>query len=188
MTIPATNQAQTPRRGSVVIVGGGLAGLSAAVTAADDGWQVTLLESRARLGGATHSFQRPFEAGELTVDNGQHVFLRCCTAYRGFLRRLGVEGDTTIQPRLDVPVIDPATGRVARLRRDRLPAPLHLARALARYRLLSPFQRLSAIRAALQLNRVDRSAAETDAQTFGEWLTAHHQSRAAVERLFDVFT
>lgn len=174
---------------SLVVVGGGLAGLSAAVAAADAGWRVTVLESRARLGGATHSFSRAFDGGELQVDNGQHVFLRCCTAYRGFLRRLGVEGDTTLQRRLDVPVVDPATGRRARLRRDPLlPAPLHLSRSLARYAVLSPLERVRAIRGALALRRVDRDAPASDEQTLGDWLYAHGQTPATIERLFDVFT
>jgi squalene-associated FAD-dependent desaturase len=172
----------------VVVVGGGLAGLSAAVTAADAGWAVTLLESRARLGGATYSFTRALEEGEIVVDNGQHVFLRCCTAYREFLRRLGVEEQTFLQPRLDVPVVDPATGRSARLRRDRLPAPLHLSRALLTYRLLSPWQRIRAIVAMLALDRVDRDAPSSDTQTFGSWLAAHGQSPKVIERLIDVFT
>jgi hydroxysqualene dehydroxylase len=173
---------------SVVVVGGGLAGLSAAVTAADAGWAVTLLESRPRLGGATHSFTRAFEDGEIVVDNGQHVFLRCCTAYREFIRRLGVEDQTFLQSRLDVPVIDPATGRISRLRRDRLPAPLHLSRALLTYRLLTPWQRIRAIVAMLKLDRVDRSAPSSDTQTFGSWLAAHGQSKQVLERLIDVFT
>jgi squalene-associated FAD-dependent desaturase len=173
---------------SVVVVGGGLSGLSAAVSAADAGWAVTLLEARARLGGATHSFTRAFDGDDLIVDNGQHVFLRCCTEYRAFLRRLGVEDQTSLQPRLDVPVVDPHTGRTARLRRDRLPAPLHLSRALLTYRLLSPLQRLRAIVAALALNRVDRDAPASDTQTFGAWLQAHGQSDQAIGRLFDVFT
>lgn len=173
---------------SVVVVGGGLAGLSAAVTAADAGWAVTLLESRPRLGGATHSFTRAFEDGEIVVDNGQHVFLRCCTAYREFISRLGVEEKTSLQSRLDVPVIDPATGRIARLRRDRLPAPLHLSRALLTYRLLSPWQRIRAIVAMLKLDRVDRDAPSSDTQTFGSWLSAHGQSKKVLERLIDVFT
>ena len=173
---------------SVVVVGGGLAGLSAAITAADAGWAVTLLESRARLGGATHSFTRAFEDGEIVVDNGQHVYLRCCTAYREFIRRLGVEEQTFLQSRLDIPVVDPATGRIARLRRDRLPAPLHLARALLTYRLLSFRQRVRAIVAMLALDRVDRDAPSSDTQTFGSWLAAHGQSPKVVERLIDVFT
>ena len=172
----------------LVVVGGGLAGLAAAVTAVDAGWRVTLLESRARLGGATHSFTRAFEGGELVVDNGQHVFLRCCKAYRDFLRRLDVDADCFLQPRLDVPVVDPATGKRANLRRDRLPAPLHLARALARYRVLTPIERARAIWGALRLRGVDREAASSDQQTLGSWLRAHKQTTATVERLFDVFT
>ena len=79
--------ADAPR---VIVVGGGLAGLAAAVSCVDGGARVTLLEARPRLGGATFSFRRE----GLWVDNGQHVFLRCCTAYRGFLRRIGAEGKT----------------------------------------------------------------------------------------------
>jgi hypothetical protein len=65
------------------------------------------------------------------------VFLRCCTAYRGLLDRLGVTALTTLQPRLDIPVLEPGAPP-ARLRRDPLPAPLHLARALLGYRVLRP--------------------------------------------------
>src|SRR6185369_11169980 len=82
-------------RPRLAVVGGGLAGLSAALLAADNGADVVLLEARPRLGGATASFDRK----GLWVDTGQHVFMRCCTAYRGYLRRLGVEHQTTLQPR-----------------------------------------------------------------------------------------
>ena len=61
----------------VVVVGGGLAGITAALECADAGAAVTLLEARPRLGGATFSVEKE----GLWLDNGQHVFLRCCTAY-----------------------------------------------------------------------------------------------------------
>jgi squalene-associated FAD-dependent desaturase len=143
---------------------------------------VTLVERRRRLGGATWSFRH----NGLWFDNGQHVFLRCCTAYIGFLERLGVADRVRLQRRLDVPVIAPG-GRTARLRRSRvLPAPAHLGRSLLAYRHLPIRDRLRLVPAALALRRVDLAAAGTDDETFGGWLTRHHQSPAAIAALWDL--
>ena len=170
-----------------VVIGGGLAGITAALDLLDSGHDVTLVEGRPRLGGATHSFRRA-ELGGIDVDNGQHVFLRCCTDYRQLLRRLRVEHLTMLQPRLDIPVVEPATGRHARLRRSDLPAPLHLAPALLRYGLLSPRERVSAARASLALGRLDPSDPAVDATSFGAWLAAHGQSAQAVAALWELVT
>src|SRR6202035_5799279 len=90
---------QPPRRATVnvVVVGGGVAGITAALDCAAAGASVTLVEVRPRLGGAAYSVER--EHG-LWVDNGQHVFLRCCTAYRELLAALGSEQYVEVQPRL----------------------------------------------------------------------------------------
>jgi squalene-associated FAD-dependent desaturase len=165
----------------VVVVGGGLAGITAALACADAGLPVTLLETRPRLGGATSSFRR----GELVIDNGQHVFLRCCTAYRGLLARLGTAHLAALQPRLDIPVLAEG-GRSARLRRSRLPAPLHLAGSLARYGLISWPERIAFARAARALQKVDRDDPATDRQSFGGWLARHGQSPAAIAALWDL--
>jgi phytoene dehydrogenase-like protein len=110
-----------------VVIGGGLAGITAAVALAKANHEVTLLEAKPRLGGATMSFTRD----GLVVDTGQHVFLRCCTAYRGLLDRLGMAAHAPLQPRFDVTVLAP--GKQAGLKRRRLPAPLHMLPALLRY-------------------------------------------------------
>src|SRR5260370_39618906 len=68
----------------IVVAGGGLAGVAAAIALCDGGARVTLAEARPRLGGATCSFTRDGPA----VDNRQHIFLCCCTAHRGPLDRL----------------------------------------------------------------------------------------------------
>lgn len=175
-----------PAEGTVV-VGGGLAGITAALALADRGRQVTLLESRPRLGGLTASFPR----GELVVDTGQHVHLRCCTAYRGLLDRLGVADLVECQERLIIPVARPA-GRSdeapqrAMLRRNRLPAPLHLAGTLARYRMLSAPDRLRVLRGAVGLRRVDIDDPATDRQSFGDWLIGHGQTPATVAAVWDL--
>ena len=178
------NRWRPSQTADVAVVGGGLAGLAAALACADAGARVTLIESRPRLGGATWSFRRH----GAWFDNGQHVFLRCCTEYRRFLDRLGVSRHVFLQSRLDVPVISPS-GRTARLRRSvRLPAPLHLGAALAGYRHLSRRDRVRLFPAALALRNVDPGAPGSDQETFGQWLAARGQSAAAVECLWDLIT
>ncbi len=167
----------------VVVVGGGLAGISAALTCRDGGAHVTLLEARPRLGGATFSIERD----GLVLDNGQHVFLRCCTAYRDFLRRLGTEGDVTLQSRLDIPVLTPG-GKVARLRRSGLPAPLHLAGSLGRFGPLPLRDRVRLGRAVLALRRLSLDDPALDETTFGAWLAAHGQGSAAIDALWNLIT
>lgn len=165
------------------MVGGGLAGIAAALELADSGAEVTLLEARSRLGGATFSVERD----GLWLDNGQHVFLRCCTEYLAFLRRLGAEDLVTLQERLDIPVLAPG-GREAHLRRNRLPAPFHLAGAIARYGHLTPWERLRVLPAALALARADLDDPALDEQTFGEWLTGRGQSQGTIAALWDLIT
>ncbi|MEU6220718.1 hydroxysqualene dehydroxylase HpnE [Streptomyces sp. NPDC047022] len=170
---------------SAVVVGGGLAGITAALTLADAGVRVTLLEGRPRLGGLAFSFRR----GDLTVDNGQHVYLRCCTAYRWFLDRIDAASLAPVQDRLDVPVLDaegPRGRRLGRLRRDALPVPLHLGRSLATYPHLSLSERARVGRAALALRALDLSDPALDTQDFGSWLSAHGQSARAIEALWDL--
>ena len=166
----------------VAVVGGGLAGITAAIALAETGNRVTLLESRPRLGGATCSFSR----GGLTVDNGQHVFLRCCSAYRGLLARLGMTGSVTLQDRFEVTVLRP--GGRARLRRTALPGPLHMGQALAGYQHLSYAERLRVVPAALAMARVDPASPGLDGQRLGDWLAAHGQGEHARRVLWDLFT
>jgi uncharacterized protein with NAD-binding domain and iron-sulfur cluster len=165
----------------VVVIGGGLAGISAAIKLREAGAEVTVLEARPWLGGATCSFSR----GDLTIDNGQHVFLKCCTAYQEFLARLGMTGSVSMQERFDVTVLTP--GKQARLRRSSLPAPLHLAGALARYKLLTPVERLKVGRAALGMRRANPASPRLDEQRLGDWLGSRWQGERARRRLWDLF-
>ena len=165
----------------VLVIGGGLAGIAAALDCAAAGAQVTLVEVRRRLGGAAYSFERD----GMRFDNGQHVFLRCCSAYRSLLARLGSTHHVAVQERLEIPVLSPLAEPVV-LRRGSLPPPFHLAGALARYPHLSPAQRLSAALAARALTGLDPSDSGLDRQTFGAWLAEHGQDAHAVSVLWDL--
>ena len=168
-------------RGRIVVVGGGLAGLAAAVEATDRGAAVTLLERRPRLGGATWSF----EHRGISFDNGQHVFMRCCDAYRRFLDRIGSGGDVWLQRRLDVPVLRPG-GRAGAIRRTAGPAPLHLAASLLTYPHMTRRRRLGIVRAALALRRLDPDEAALDDIAFGDWLAARGQDAETVEAFWNL--
>jgi squalene-associated FAD-dependent desaturase len=167
--------------GKVVVIGGGLAGITAGIALAQAGADVTLLEAKPRLGGATMSFNRD----GLVVDTGQHVFLRCCTAYRGLLDRLGMSAHAPIQPRFDVTVLTPK--RRARLRRNVLPAPLHLGPTLLSYKLLSLAERSKVSRAALAFRGVKPEDPAADSVRLGDWLAAHGQDERARRALWDLF-
>jgi uncharacterized protein with NAD-binding domain and iron-sulfur cluster len=167
----------------VAVIGGGLAGITAAITLAEAGATVTLLEARPRLGGATCSFTRD----GLVVDTGQHVFLGCCTAYRGLLGQLGMTAHAPVQDRFDVTVLAPGS-RSGRLRRTALPGPLHMLPALGRYPFLSLAERAAVSRPALAMRRLDPAAAGVDEQRFGDWLAARGQSDRARRALWDLFT
>ena len=171
----------------VAVIGGGLAGITAALALAETGAAVTLLEARPRLGGATCSFTRD----GLVVDTGQHVFLGCCTAYRGLLDRLGMTAHAPLQDRFDVTVLAPGPAgqvRRGRLRRTALPGPLHMLPALARYPFLSLAERSVVSRPALAMRRVDPADPVVDEQRFGDWLAAHGQGDRARRALWDLFT
>ncbi|WP_372343959.1 hydroxysqualene dehydroxylase HpnE [Streptomyces sp. KL116D] len=176
------DSAASHERPTAVVVGGGIAGVTAALSLADGGMDVTLLEGRPRLGGLAFSFKR----GDLTVDNGQHVYLRCCTAYRWFLDRIDATSLAPLQERLDVPVLDAEKNRLGRLRRTALPVPLHLARSLATYPHLSLAERANVGRAALALKGLDLTDPALDERDFGSWLAEHGQSQRAIEALWDL--
>ena len=165
-------------RGRVVVVGGGLAGMTAALDCRERGYAVQLLEARPRLGGATYSFAR----GDLLVDTGQHVLLRCYTAYLDLLRRFGVADGIALR-RFRVPVLSPGAAP-ATLARWNLPAPAHLAPALLRYRRLSWAQRVRVTRTALALRELDPEDPALDQQSLGQWLRARRESPRAVDALW----
>ncbi len=106
---------------SVLVIGGGLAGLSSAVALAEAGVGVRILEKRPHLGGRATSYTLP-DGSE--VDNCQHVTLGCCTNLADFYRRAGAEEKIKFY---DTLYFADAKGRRSTISAAGLPAPLHLA-------------------------------------------------------------
>jgi squalene-associated FAD-dependent desaturase len=75
--------------GTVHVIGGGLAGLSAATRLAERGAAVTLSEAAAQAGGRCRSYVDP-QLG-LMIDNGNHLVLSGNRAVMTYLGRLGTQ-------------------------------------------------------------------------------------------------
>ncbi len=165
-----------PRR--VIVAGGGIAGIAAALALAERGCGVVLVEASKRLGGRATSFD-DVRTG-LTLDNCQHVTMGCCEAYLDLLKRLGVQGllrwtraQTWIEP----------GGRRSVIRRDPAPEPAHFARSFAGAHFLSASDKAAVAWGLASMSLGDVSGWE--GRTFGEWLDGHAQPPGARRRFWD---
>lgn len=181
----ATETEQTSATSSgaprVAIVGGGLAGLAAAVRLAEQGFAVELFESRRRLGGRATSFRDP-ESGD-AVDHCQHVSMGCCTNLADFAQRTGI-ADLFDHARV-LHFFAPDGRRYAMAGRRRLPAPLHLAPGLFGLKFLTLGERMAIARAMLKLARLPAEDSPTS-PTVAAWLAEQKMPPAAVERFWAV--
>ena len=158
-----------------VVVGGGLAGLSAALQLLDCEHDVTLLEARPTLGGAVQTLPEREGDPDPPPDNGQHIALGCCDAYLDFLERIG-QGSSAERRRLALPVIA-EDGSVAFIGPGAL--------ALLRYRHVPLRDRLTIARVARRLGSLVPE--DHDGEGFATLLRRLGQSEAAIGRFWDVF-
>jgi squalene-associated FAD-dependent desaturase len=157
----------------VAVVGGGLAGLAAALELVDAGHAVTVHEARPTLGGAVQTLPERAGDPEPPPDNGQHIALGCFTEYLRFLERVG-EGDSFLRMRLGLPVVG-EDGRVATIVPS-LPALLRYGHLPLRDRLRIPL-----------VTARCRNAQARPGETFGQLLRRLGASDAAVDRFWNVF-
>ena len=153
----------------VAVVGGGLAGLAAALDLLDAGVEVTVHEARPTLGGAVQTLPERDDDPAPPPDNGQHIALGCFTEYLHFLDRVG-EGHSYLRKRLALPVIDEES-RVSSI------APL----TLLFYRHLPLRDRIKLPLVLARLRKADGRG------TFGDVLRRAGTSEVAIDRFWDVF-
>ncbi len=145
----------------VVVVGGGFAGLAAAIALQERRHEVTLLERRGVLGGRATSY-RDAQSGA-DVDNGTHLMIGAYEATFDLLRRAGALDLLEIQERLAIDYVDERG--VSSLDCPALPAPLHLLAGLLSLRV--PWRvRWQAVRLGLAVRLGRPSGTETLAHYF----------------------
>ncbi len=167
----------------IVILGGGLAGMSAALSLLEKGFDVTLVERRPFLGGRVFSFQDP-ETG-LEVDNGQHVFLGCCSYYIRYLKLIGSYVNTHIQEGMNIEVV--SESKKGALRSRPFWGRLHLLPAFIRYPHLSFTEKLLAAYCLLKIRFTNRSKQlSLDNESAYDWFRKNMQSERIIKNLWNV--
>ncbi len=170
----------------ILIVGAGLAGLSAAFRLAKEGLPVTVFEKRPHPGGRVYSFEDSTTGDP--VDNGQHVFLGCCRELIELLNDAGVKVEEQLQDQLRL-VFREKGGKTYHLEESSwLPHPLALAPVLCSASFLTWAERL----AIANCCRTIRGLGEEDLQnlddrTMKDWLHEQGQTEKAIRQFWNVF-
>jgi zeta-carotene desaturase len=161
---------------TVNVLGGGVAGMSAACALAEAGFRVQLVERRGYLGGRASSYLHP--GVDEVIDNCQHVLFGCCTNLTGFYRRIGVAD--RIHWTSDMTMIEPG-GRRSMLGPSWLPAPLHGLPKLLSAHAFTLADKLALGRAFSALMRL---VPGNSTESLGAWLRRNGQTQGALDRFW----
>jgi zeta-carotene desaturase len=164
---------------NVAVVGGGLAGLATALALGTAEQNVTLYEARPFVGGRATSY--PLQDA-VTIDNCQHVLLRCCANLIDFYRRLGVED--RIEFHREFFWIEPG-GRLSVMKRGVLPAPLHFTESFAKLKFLSLADKMSVASGLLSVKYEYKKRADLERITMLDWLREKRQTQRAIDRFWN---
>ena len=169
-------QPQQSEAKAVTVIGGGVAGMSAACALAEAGYRVQLVERRGYLGGRASSYLHP--GVNEVIDNCQHVLFGCCTNLLAFYRRIGVE--EKIHWTRQMIMIEPG-GRRSVLGPSPLPAPLHGMPKLLSARAFTRADKLALARAFRALLK---PIPPESVEPLAQWLRRHNQTPGAIERFW----
>jgi zeta-carotene desaturase len=164
----------------VIVIGGGVAGFSAATALAEAGARVLVLEARPGLGGRATAFTDP-ETGE-RVDNGQHILMGCYVDTLKLLARIGASDRVRWQAGLALTMVD-QQGHESVLKLPPMPSPLHLLGGILAWDALNWGERLSILRVGASLTPGGRNS--SSAETVRDWLTRHGQAPRLCELFWE---
>jgi squalene-associated FAD-dependent desaturase len=165
---------------SVLVIGGGLAGMSSAVALADAGFRVRLFEKRPYLGGRATSYALPDGS---QVDNCQHVTLGCCTNLADFYRRVDARDKIRFYDRLYF--VD-ARGRRSTIEASWLPPPLHMVPSFLFFGALTFADKQAIANALLVIAKSGGVPKNTGGISMLDWLHRLKQTPGAIERFWRV--
>jgi len=164
-----------------LIIGGGLAGLTAASILSSKNFSVTLFESSPKLGGRTYSF---IDKGTVTeIDNGQHIMMGCYKETLSFLKLIGAENNFDYQKNLFLKFIDSHKNQY-QINASTLFYPLNLLLSIIDYNALSASDKLYFILFLLKLPFISKNTIKRI--TVKEWLEVEGQSLNTIKSFWEI--
>ena len=166
------------KKSEVIIIGGGIAGVSSAIRLLDNGYRVNIIESRSFLGGRSFSFRDKLTG--IDLDNGQHVITKACSNYLELSKRLGILNGWKQQDNFHLQVYD-RFNKLGLLQSSPLPAPFHLAPSFFKYQHLNFREKMGICAALYKAKRTNRDSHEFERLLFVDWLLRNKQTPRSIE-------
>jgi hydroxysqualene dehydroxylase len=164
-----------------IVIGGGLAGLSAAVFLADSGLSVEVIEASPKLGGRTYSFKDKITSD--IIDNGQHILMGCYNETLDFIRLIKSENNFIFQKQLKVNFLK-EDFKLFPLKSNNSFYPFNLLSALLNYKAISLGNRLRLLKFFAKL--LFYSGDSLSRMTVHEWLLLENQTEEIVKSFWEI--
>ena len=168
---------------TVLIIGGGIAGLATAVRLIQIGIKPIVLEKRPFLGGRAYSFTDSDTGTE--IDNGQHVFIGACDQFQQYIADIGASDQIRLEKRIGFPVLK--HGKISWIKARKLPGPLANLSALLGYKhvsLVGKFRILWGL-LSIKMTRLGVTSPH-DLFSFDDWLRDHGQTDETIRNFWNL--
>jgi squalene-associated FAD-dependent desaturase len=167
----------------ILVIGGGLAGLSAAVHLTNKNFKVDLLESSPKLGGRAYSFRA--KNGNDILDNGQHILMGCYEETLHLMKIIGAEDKLKYQSNLEISFLK-ENAEQFKLKSAPLPHPFNLLLGLLSYKAITFKARLKVLKFFLKIPTY--SDEELRRMSVSEWLTRENQDENISKAFWEVIS
>ncbi len=166
-----------------LIIGGGFAGLSAAVNLSSQGFKITLIEASPKLGGRAYSLFNQQQNDYF--DNGQHIMMGCYDATLNFLKKINALDKVDFPNSLRINFVEKG-GKIYKLNSSAFFYPFNLIYAFMKFSAIDLKSRLQIIKLLADVLLLNKNS--SDNFTVEEWLISKNQSKESIKTFWEVLT